>query len=112
MTERKYEIGRWYPHDGGECPVPEETQVRMLFRSGLNRRDLVAKHWDWSMAVAFCVTEYPDEEETRTGRCWANVGDSIPMFSRAMPPPLSAFGTYTATLVNGEVQEIHWRKDQ
>ena len=36
------------PHDGGPCPVPPETRVRVWFRDGTVPPDHRAQNWDWS----------------------------------------------------------------
>jgi hypothetical protein len=112
MTERKYDLNRWHPHDGGPCPVMKKTKVRMFYYDGCIRGPSIARDVAWSNVVAFCVTEYPDEEETRTGRCKASLFHERPEFWGENTPGKLPVGTYTATIVNGEVQEIHWRKDQ
>jgi hypothetical protein len=113
MSEREYEIGRWYPHDGGERPVPEGTMCNVLLRRG-EKSDTPSADWCWPGGiVAFCVTEYPDEEETRTGECWA-------YHYRYMAPTLvetevgerCVKGTYTATIVNGKPKRIVWEADE
>jgi hypothetical protein len=113
MTERKLPpVGEWVPHDGGPRPVPKGTMCNILTKGGTKTKYPCA-NWDWCITVAFCVTEYPDEEETRTGRFEAYVcSDGIPEFFLPGGTSLDLpRGTCTSTIVNGEVQEIRWRKD-
>jgi hypothetical protein len=113
MTERKLPpVGEWVPHDGGPRPVPEGTMCNILLKSG-TKTECPEADWSWqSGIVAFCVTKYPDEEETRTGRCKASLFHERPEFWGENTPGKLPVGAYTATIVNGEVQEIHWRKYQ
>jgi hypothetical protein len=115
MTERKYEIGLWYPHDGGPCPVPKKSKVVAMWSTGV-KGDWRADDIDhnWPSVVAFCVTDYPDEEETRTGTCWASPTLKTPIFWRTSPSYINGLvkGTYTVTLVNGKPKRIVWDADQ
>jgi hypothetical protein len=114
MSERKYAIGRWYPHDGGPCPVPEESKVVVMWIAG-EKGDWRAKALrdDWSRVVAFCVTEYPDEEETRTGECWAyHYRYTTPTLVETEVGERCVKGTYTATIVNGKPKRIVWEADE
>jgi len=117
MTERKYEIGRWYPWNGGECPVPANTKGYVLRRyDGYNLRDifigqLLRATWN-DFVVAFCVTEYPPEEKTRTGKCRAYCFDhSAPGFVDYHDSPNTNPGTYTVTTVDGRPTKIVWEVD-
>jgi hypothetical protein len=116
MTERKLPpVGEWVPHDGGPRPVPEGTRLHRLYPDGSGRTanlPAFAENLAWSEVVAFCVTEYPDEKETRTGTFKVRVyADGRPAFFHAnCGDPDFPTGTCTTTTVNGEVQEIHWKK--
>jgi hypothetical protein len=114
MSERKYAIGRWYPHDGGPCPVPEESKVVVMWIAG-EKGDWRAKDIRdaWPHVVAFCVTEYPDEEETRTGECWAyHYRYTTPTLVENEVGERCVKGTYTATIVNGKPKRIVWEADE
>jgi hypothetical protein len=116
MTERKYEIGRWYAHDGGSCPVPNGSCVDLVWRVGgldQNHRAGRTLH-DWLKVVAFCVTEYPEEEETRTGTCWVeNYKTLAPAFwDKEGTSSEAVLGTYTVTTINGKPKRIVWDADQ
>lgn len=59
----EYEVGRFYPWGGGECPVPDDTDVVLLLShySDLVRRR--AKYADWgkrdhNQIIAFWVVSY------------------------------------------------------
>jgi hypothetical protein len=90
---------------GGPRPVPKGTKCNVFLESG-KRSEYPSEYWDWQDGiVAFCVTKYPDEEETRTGTCWTtfaghNVGGDC------------VEGTYIATLVNGKPKRIVWEADE
>jgi hypothetical protein len=56
------------------------------------------------------MTEHKHEEETRTGKVRAFVGHYGGPYFTVEFEHNSKLGAYTATLINGEVQEIHWRK--
>jgi hypothetical protein len=111
MTERKYQTGIWYPHDGGPCPVPGKSRVRIMGNSGHKTKDGAAVIWDWPDVIAFCVTEYPDEEETQTGTCNAFLSYfGYPFLSGHREKDTT--GTYTLTTVNGKPKRIVWEADQ
>jgi hypothetical protein len=113
MTERKYLIGKWYPHDGGPRPVPEGTMCNILMSDGA-KSEIPCANWGWPGGiVAFCVTEYPDEEETRTGECWAyHYKSCAPTLAEIAVGEHCVKGTYTATLVNGRTKRIVWDADE
>jgi hypothetical protein len=116
MSERKYAIGRWYPHDGGPCPVPEESKVVVMWIAG-EKGDWRAKDIRdaWPHVVAFCVTEYPDEEETRTGKIdarWHEGGYPVLPTSFASGAYGTVTGTFTTTIVNGKPKRIVWEADE
>jgi hypothetical protein len=60
------ELSAWIPHDGGPCPVPPDTKVRVLYRNGAggDRAD-EASSWDWGSGwggytiVAYRVFDMP-----------------------------------------------------
>jgi hypothetical protein len=112
MTERKYYLNRWYPHGGGPCPVPRKAKATILAKHG-SKFDVVAEDCHWPNIVAFCVTEYPDEEETRTGECWAyHYKSSAPTLVEVAVGERCVRGTYTATIVNGKPKRIVWDADE
>jgi hypothetical protein len=116
MTERKLPpVGEWVPHDGGPCPVPSKSKVTVQWRKGAQGIwDAGFLGREWSEVVAFCVTEYPDEEETRTGRFEAYVcSDGIPEFFLPVSiAPGLPIGTCTTTIVNGRTKRIVWDADE
>ena len=66
-TEKIY--GPWIKWDGGECPVPPETMVKIKLRSGHVTGPVFAAHCEWKRhnhhadIVEFCtITEQPDLE--------------------------------------------------
>jgi hypothetical protein len=113
MTEREYLIGQWYPHDGGPRPVPEGTMCNFLTKGGLKTQSPSA-NWDWYNIVAFCVTEYPDEEETRTHRCHVEKLQpmTFPRFVNNVGDVGSDEGFCTVTIVNGKPKRIVWDADE
>lgn len=58
----KYEVGRWYPWSGGECPLPDYTKHEVLLANGLNVKDCKPQTWKWNKIetsiVAFKVFRY------------------------------------------------------
>jgi len=38
----------WIAHDGGECPVPLDSRVDVIFRDGEYSNGDKANCWDWS----------------------------------------------------------------
>ena len=114
MTDRKYELDRWYPRVGGLCPVPEMTTVDVMWKNGAKGARIAKdiRH-DWENVVAFCVTEYPPQEETRTGKCWAYANDRLAPALFMNNLGLSSIrGTYTVTTVDGKLTRILWEADQ
>jgi hypothetical protein len=114
MTERKLPpVGEWVPHDGGPRPVPEGTMCKILLSDGTKTKHADAD-WCWPGGiVAFCVTEYPDEEETRTGECWAyHYKSCAPSFAETEVGERCVKGTYIATIVNGKPKRIVWDADE
>lgn len=73
--EMKYEVGKWYGWNGGECPVPPNTKVRVVFsedleyNTGFQDEVREAKYWHWdseySPIVAFRIVkeEYKEPRE-------------------------------------------------
>ena len=66
-TEKIY--GPWIKWDGGECPVPPKTLVKIKLRSGHVTGPVFAAHCEWKRhnhhadIVEFCtITEQPDLE--------------------------------------------------
>ena len=66
-TEKIY--GPWIKWDGGECPFPPETMVKIKLRSGHVTGPVFAAHCEWKRhnhhadIVEFCtITEQPDLE--------------------------------------------------
>ena len=59
-TEKIY--GPWIKWDGGECPVPPETMVKIKLRSGHVTGPVFAAHCEWKRhnhhadIVEYCVT--------------------------------------------------------
>ena len=114
MTERKYEIGRWYPHDGGDSHLPAYAVVRRIYSdsAGAANEDTEAYKVFWPDVVAFCVVSYPPEEKTRTGKCWAHdYPCTAPMFSDWNIDGGFSHGDLTVTTLDGEIEEIHWKRD-
>jgi hypothetical protein len=115
MTERKLPpVGKWVPHDGGPRPVPEGTMCNILLGDGTKTEDPSAS-WLWPGGiVAFCVTEYPGEEETLTGRFEAHVyANGRPNFFLGGATTLDLpLGTCTTTIVNGKPKRIVWDADE
>jgi hypothetical protein len=106
-------VGKWMPHDGGPRPVPKGTKCNVFLESG-KRSEYPSEYWDWQDGiVAFCVTEYPDEEETRTGECWAyHYRYTTPTLVENEVGERCVKGTYTATIVNGKPKRIVWEADE
>jgi hypothetical protein len=119
MSKRKYEIGRWYRHNGVGNPVPIGTKVDIqwfhnkresgshgesLGRINTNTGTMIA----WENVTAFRVAEYPPDETTWTGKCsaWAQDGFS-PVFSDFAARD-AAQGTYAVTSVDGKPTRITW----
>jgi hypothetical protein len=116
MSERKLPpVGKWVPHDGGPCPVPEESKVVVMWSAG-EKGDWRAKYFcdHWSKVVAFCVTEYPDEEETRTGTFKVGVyrNGKPAFFDADYADPDFPTGACTTTTVNGKLRRIVWEADE
>ena len=68
MTTKKI-YGPWIKWDGGECPVPPKTLVKIKLRSGHVTGPVFAAHCEWKRhnhhadIVEFCtITEQPDLE--------------------------------------------------
>ena len=68
MTTKKI-YGPWIKWDGGECPVPPDTIVKIKLRSGHVTGPVFAAHCEWEHhnyhadIVEFCtITEQPDLE--------------------------------------------------
>jgi hypothetical protein len=116
MTKREYKIDEWVAHDRGPCPVPEKSEVCVLWRNGIQGNHTAASLGDdWHYVVAFCVTEYPDEEEVWTYRCY------VEKLSRSFFPKFvniasnnigSKEGLCTVTIVNGWPKRIVWEADE
>ena len=47
LSEEQIAAG-WKPHDGGECPVPWDTLVDVMFADGYVIRGRSARLWDYS----------------------------------------------------------------
>jgi hypothetical protein len=114
MTERKLPpVGEWVRYDGGPRPVPAGTMCNVLLQNG-KKTELPRADWEWPGGiVAFCVTEYPDEEETRTGECWAYQykNGSLSLFGTDVEEGCVK-GTCTTTTVNGKPKRIVWDADE
>ena len=120
---RKYEIGRWYPHDGGPCPVPENAIVEYVWhyedvnQCGVLRRiagdDGSGGAPSWDSILKFRVTEYPPQEETRTGTCWAKLWkEGRPSLYDVSTFLGAVHGTYTVTTIDGKPTRIVWEADE
>ena len=121
----EYKIGRWYPHDGGPCPVPGKTRVHVLWpKTGTDMHgDLKAGlEWDaehpnlnWGDVVAFKVNEYPPQEKTRTHRCYVDKLSEwhYPRFVNCHSKEIdSNEGLCTVTTIDGKPTRIVWETDE
>ena len=73
----KYEVGKWYPWTGGECPVHPYTKVVCKFDDGAeNCEPEAAGTWIWLGCgiVAFKVVEEYEEPM----EFWIVVEDGVP----------------------------------
>jgi hypothetical protein len=76
MSEVKYEVGKWYGWNGGECPVHLETVVDFVSTKG-EGTFRCAGHLDWSRDFdnpirAFRIVR-PYVEPAKPIECWINV---------------------------------------
>ena len=70
----KYEVDKWYPWTGGECPVHPRTKVTCLLKDGRNLND-EASNFGWTIwIVAFKVVEEYEEPM----EFWIVVEDGVP----------------------------------
>jgi hypothetical protein len=71
-----YELGKWYPWNGGDCPFAPNTNIRYLLRDGYRNTMLVkdmniarSSCWiwandpesDWGNIVAFKIVKWGKE---------------------------------------------------
>lgn len=110
MTNRKYEIGNWYPWTGGECPVPGVALANVKNRSGdETTTPLPAGGWSWNHnngkgdIIAFCVTEYPDEVVTEKQNI--TIHDNLDDWRD------DALIGVTCTYRNSKLVEVHWKDE-
>lgn len=65
----EYEVGKWYPWTGGECPVDGESVVSVMLRDGDIEAEASACSWQWGHddcdgdIIAFRVEECQPKEE-------------------------------------------------
>lgn len=114
---KTYEIGVWNGWKGGECPVPPDTKGHYKTVRGNEVVHVFIGNITQSIwrneIVAFCVTDYPPEKKTSTGRCWAMAyDDKEPALSEVSFNENAALGTYKVTTVNGKPTKIVWEADQ
>lgn len=107
MSERTYEIGKWYPWNGGRCPVPKKSVVNTQLDKGRafgwTAEDLSWGHQVDGKIVAFCVTEYPDEVVKQEKSVTVQGGNL-----EAEWVVTDATCTYRGV----ELVEIHWKKEE
>lgn len=106
MSEREYEIGKWYPWNGGECPVPDAKVSFKMANGHVNEAYpanslLWRRDGDGGDIIAFCVTEYPVEGVERKESVFLAMHDN-PSWS----------GQRLATYHDGELVKVHWEKEE
>jgi hypothetical protein len=60
MTDTKHTLpkGVWIEHTPGECPVPEDTMVRITRADTTKSEYLRATYWNWDLCGDGTITHY------------------------------------------------------